>query len=100
MNFSILLEYLGSIMFWLDRDRVHVHIAPQSLSEEVLNLNEVPGRLLARFRTFREHKIDDHDLVFDEIVKIDDLAVLGSQQDLRMLLRRLIFRPSSRSIVN
>src|SRR6185503_3966374 len=90
-------KLLWRVLFGFERDRVHENVAADPVPEDLLNLNEVCGDSGTNPLALRIHKIDDHDLVLDQIIVESDLLAFVSSQfevwkvtSLRSITRRFV----------
>src|SRR5215510_12400775 len=83
MHSSILLERLWSILLRLEGDRIKEDVATNPVPKQLLNLDEVRRDHRTNPFTVRVHEVDNHDLVFDQvIIEPDLLAFVRGQNDI------------------
>jgi hypothetical protein len=65
---GILFEDRPGVRLWFESYRVNEDIATDATAEQLLNPGEVPGDHRADAFTVGVHHVDDHYLVFDEVI--------------------------------
>src|SRR5262245_3505824 len=73
MHLGILIEHIGSVMFWFEGDRIHEDIATYPFPKFSLNLPQVRCDSQANSLAIRVHEVNNHNLVLDQIIVEPDL---------------------------